>query len=57
MVEHQVIATHFWELVTYIFLSKKQEMWAPLIGFSIDIGKGGEVVRDNRDGGDAELVP
>ena len=33
------------------FLSKKQEMSSPLVGFSIDVGKGG----DGGDGGDAEV--
>ena len=30
-------------------------MGSPLVGFSIDIGKGGEMPGDSRDGGDAEV--
>ena len=30
-------------------------MGSPLVGFSIDIGKGGEVPGDSRDGGDTEV--
>ena len=49
MLEHQIIDKHF--RYQHIF----KEMSSPLIGFSIDIGKSGEVVGDGRDGGDAEV--
>ena len=45
-----MIPTHFWEPDL-----PKQERGSPLVGFSIDIGKGGEVAGDGRYCGDGEL--